>query len=122
MKNSSNEIIFDEFGQACIRHGKIEVRFDSHPFPLYPKEILRFPIKPIPIIPTDSAIQLKVKKLYKYFFKKKKATTEFVDTFSEEGKKITRKANEVWFVKGPRLFIPDPHIEVVFLFLIYLMF
>ncbi len=66
---------------------------------LFPGEHLISDIKPLPIILPHSAIRLK-------------ATHEFVDKFSEEGKNIFRKADEEWHIEGPCCYIPHPLVQV----------
>jgi major vault protein len=86
----------DEFGQARLRHGDQEIRFEQDPFPLYPGEKLEGNIQPLQIVEEYTALKLKSKR-------------DFEDRYA----KAVRRAGEEWHFKGPQTYYPQPEVEIV---------
>jgi len=82
------DVMFDEHGQAVIRHGEKEVRLAQEPFPLYPGEV---PGK-----------MKKVKTVYKNKALRLRALQDMVDNNGVE-----RKAGEQWLFEGPGTYTPQ---------------
>eukprot|EP01114_Cavostelium_apophysatum_P014256 TRINITY_DN3650_c0_g1_i2.p1 TRINITY_DN3650_c0_g1~~TRINITY_DN3650_c0_g1_i2.p1 ORF type:complete len:447 (-),score=63.08 TRINITY_DN3650_c0_g1_i2:213-1553(-) len=99
-RNASGKPVVDERGQASLLHGKQEPRISGEPFSLFPGEEMATPIKPMPIIPTESALVLK-------------ANADLVDDFSRDGVKIERRAGDMWLLIGPTAFVPQADVEMV---------
>lgn len=55
------KVIIDKNGEAKLAFADLEIRFSGEPFPLYPGEVLKKPIKPIETIPANCAFKLLVK-------------------------------------------------------------
>eukprot|EP01133_Synstelium_polycarpum_P003697 gene3697-4259_t len=95
--DKTGEVEMDKYGQARLRHGVREIRFDQDdPFPLYPGEVLvGDTIKPLTIVLDNEALKIK-------------ALCDFVDS---AGKK--RKAGEEYLFLGPSTYLPCIEEEVV---------
>jgi major vault protein len=89
-------VLMDEFGQARLRHGDQEIRFEQDPFPLYPGEKLEGNIQPLQIVEEYTALKLKSKR-------------DFEDRYA----KAVRRAGEEWHFKGPQTYYPQPEVEIV---------
>ncbi|GFO30231.1 major vault protein [Plakobranchus ocellatus] len=51
--------VLDALGQAKLRHGELEIRFAGEPFPLYPGELLKQPVKPLKVVQADTALKVR---------------------------------------------------------------
>ena len=87
-------VVFDEVGQARLRHGEREVRLHQRPFPLYPGETLVCGVQPLPVVGVNQALRLRA----------------LQDTTDSKG--TERTAGEEWFF-GPGTYIPSPEVTVV---------
>ena len=51
--------ILDSLGQVKLKHGEAEVRFAGEPFPLYPGEYLKQPVRPLKVVQADTALKIR---------------------------------------------------------------
>jgi len=101
-KNTGEEeelVVFDKHGQALLRHGDKEVRFEQPPFPLYDGEKLdKSGIQPLQIVEENVALRLK-------------ALRDFPEETNEG--KINRKAGQEWYFIGPGTYRPQIEVQVM---------
>eukprot|EP01127_Copromyxa_protea_P006738 TRINITY_DN1672_c0_g1_i1.p1 TRINITY_DN1672_c0_g1~~TRINITY_DN1672_c0_g1_i1.p1 ORF type:complete len:341 (-),score=48.22 TRINITY_DN1672_c0_g1_i1:297-1319(-) len=90
LKDENGEVIQDKFGMAKLAWGDEEIRLEQEPFPLYPGELWDKQVKPLRIIPANTALRLK-------------ATRDFHDKYADR----ERKAGEEWYFKGPGTYFPQ---------------
>eukprot|EP01126_Amoeba_proteus_P007568 TRINITY_DN12717_c0_g1_i7.p1 TRINITY_DN12717_c0_g1~~TRINITY_DN12717_c0_g1_i7.p1 ORF type:complete len:393 (-),score=106.64 TRINITY_DN12717_c0_g1_i7:183-1274(-) len=90
VRNSRDEVVYDEYGQALLKWGDEEVRLEREPFPLYPGEVWDKQIKPLEVVPSNTALRLR-------------ALRDFNDKFTGE----KHEAGEEWWFTGPGTFIPQ---------------
>ncbi|CAH8828588.1 unnamed protein product [Trichobilharzia szidati] len=74
--------------------GDEEYRFSQDPFPLYPGEVLKDSIKPLPIVLPNTALRLRA-----------------LSDFEDGG--IKRTAGDEWLFEGPGTYYPRKEVEVV---------
>jgi len=92
----SRDVVIDVNGQAKLRHGDEEVRFESpDPFALYPGESLYGKVSPLQVVAPNTAIRLR-------------AIRDFKD---ETG--VSRFAGDEWLFRGPGTYIPRIEVQVV---------
>jgi len=91
-------VVTDEHGNAKLKHGDEEIRFDSEPFPLYPGEKLSGKITPLQIVAPLTALRLR-------------ALRDFDE--GKEGAQVRRTAGEEWLFQGPGTYIPRVEVSVV---------
>ena len=51
--------VLDSLGQVKLKHGEAEIRFAGEPFPLYPGEILKQPVRPLKVVQADTALKIR---------------------------------------------------------------
>lgn len=85
--------VLDSSGNFKVRHGDQEIRFHRPPFPLLPGESLFKKVKPLVVVPPDSALRLV-------------CVRDFVDSGVE------RKAGDAWLWQGPGTYYPQIEVEV----------
>lgn len=51
--------ILDPLGQVKLRHGESEIRFAGDPFPLYPGEYLKQPVRPLKVVQANTALKVR---------------------------------------------------------------
>jgi len=107
------EVALDSNGQALVRWGDEEIRFEQEPFPLYPGEKLSGRVSPLQVVAPNTAFRLR-------------ALRDFVDKESEppkagaaaaaagdEKKGVQRRAGDEWLFCGPGTYIPRVEVQVV---------
>jgi len=97
-RKPDSSVVTDEHGNAKLRHGDEEIRFDSEPFPLYPGEKLSGKITPLQIVAPLTALRLR-------------ALRDFNE--GKEGSQVRRTAGEEWLFQGPGTYIPRVEVSVV---------
>ncbi|XP_059155028.1 major vault protein-like [Physella acuta] len=80
--------VVDRLGQTKLKHAELEVRLSQDPFPLYPGEVLKFPVTLLTVVPANSALKIR-------------AVLDFQD---DDG--VQRTAGDVWLFEGPGTYIP----------------
>jgi len=95
LTDKENKVVFDEHGQAKLKHADLEIRLAQDPFPLYPGETLKKARTPLSVVNANSALRLR-------------AVLDFLD---EAGKQYV--AGDEWLFEGPGTFIPKKEVEVV---------
>jgi len=95
-------VAVDANGQAIVRWGDEEIRFEQEPFPLYPGEKLSGRVTPLQVVAPNTAFRLR-------------ALRDFKDEVVEDGKKKTveRFAGDEWLFCGPATYIPRVEVQVV---------
>ncbi|KAM4632593.1 major vault protein [Discoglossus pictus] len=92
--DSERNVLFDDVGQAKLRHGDQEIRLTQDPFPLYPGEELQQGITPLTVVIANTALHLKA----------------LLDLEDDDGKFV---AGDEWLFEGPGTYIPRKEVEVV---------
>ncbi|XP_078508524.1 major vault protein [Lissotriton helveticus] len=95
VRAQDHKVLFDDVGQARLRHGDLEIRLAQDPFPLYPGEELKQSITPLTVVVANTALHLK-------------ALLDFED---DSGEKYV--AGDEWLFEGPGTYIPRKEVEVV---------
>jgi major vault protein len=90
-KKADGSPVTDEHGNAKLRYGDEEIRFEQEPFPLYPGEKVTGKITPLQIIAPNTALRLR-------------ALRDF--TVGSGKEKVSRVAGEEWLFRGPGTYIP----------------
>jgi len=93
--DAEGKVIFDENGQAKLKHADLEIRLAQDPFPLYPGETLKKPKTPLQVVPANSALRLRA----------------LLDFTSDAKKDYV--AGDEWLFEGPGTYIPRKEVEVV---------
>jgi len=92
-------VAVDANGQALVRWGDEEIRFEQEPFPLYPGEKLSGRVTPLQVVAPNTAFRLR-------------ALRDFKD--EEDPKKpIEHHAGDEWLFCGPGTYIPRVEVQVV---------
>uniref|UniRef100_A0A672G5I6 Major vault protein n=1 Tax=Salarias fasciatus TaxID=181472 RepID=A0A672G5I6_SALFA len=91
-RDDNGQVLFDQSGQAKLRHADLEIRLTQEPFPLYPGEE---GVTPLQIVYPDTALRLQA----------------LLD-FEEEGGE-RRVAGDEWLFEGPGTYIPRKEVVVV---------
>jgi major vault protein len=101
---------FDEAsGQALLRHGDLEVRFNCEPFPLFPGEVLLDgAFFPLPVVPDGKALLLCAEE---DFADRGHGHRDDDDNDVNEG--VHRVAGEHWMIYGPTSYLPRREARVV---------
>jgi len=94
------EVAVDANGQALVRWGDEENRFEQEPFPLYPGEKLSGRVTPLQVVAPNTAFRLR-------------ALRDFVDDDSDGKKGVERHAGDEWLFCGPGTYIPRVEVQVV---------
>jgi len=97
------EVALDANGQAIVRWGDEEIRFEQEPFPLYPGEKLSGRVTPLQVVAPNTAFRLR-------------ALRDFSDEeVQADGKKknVDRHAGDEWLFRGPGTYIPRVEVQVV---------
>eukprot|EP01090_Pellita_catalonica_P007414 TRINITY_DN179_c0_g1_i3.p1 TRINITY_DN179_c0_g1~~TRINITY_DN179_c0_g1_i3.p1 ORF type:complete len:841 (-),score=205.16 TRINITY_DN179_c0_g1_i3:91-2565(-) len=97
---SNGEVIYDKSGNAKLRHGDTEIRFEQEPFPLYPGESLQGSVIALKVLLADEALRLTCLRDF----------TEVEAT--EETEAVKRVAGEEWLWKGPGTYLPRVEVQV----------
>lgn len=85
----------DQYGQAKLHHGELEVRLSRDPFPLYPGELLFESVSPLKVIPANNALRIR-------------AILDFEDDCGTK-----RLAGDEWLFEGPGTYIPRKETVIV---------
>jgi major vault protein len=90
-RDEKGNTVFDENGQAVLRHGDEEVRVEvPEPFPLYPGETLYGKVSQLQVVAPNTAIRLRA--------------VRNVDD---------KQAGDEWLFRGPGTYIPRVEVQVV---------
>ncbi|XP_067086659.1 major vault protein [Osmerus mordax] len=92
-RDDNGQVLFDQSGQAKLRHADLEIRLTQDPFPLYPGEEIQQDVTALQIVYPDTALRLQ-------------ALLDF-----EEGEK--RVAGDEWLFEGPGTYIPRKEVAVL---------
>ncbi|KAL7378194.1 hypothetical protein ABVT39_010054 [Epinephelus coioides] len=94
-RDDDNQVLFDQSGQAKLRHADLEIRLTQDPFPLYPGEEVQQDVTPLQIVYPDTALRLQA----------------LLDFEEEGGEK--RVAGDEWLFEGPGTYIPKKEVAVL---------
>ncbi|XP_028268081.1 major vault protein [Parambassis ranga] len=94
-RDDDHQVLFDQSGQAKLRHADLEIRLTRDPFPLYPGEELQQDVTPLQIVFPDTALRLQA----------------LLDFEVEGGEK--RVAGDEWLFEGPGTYIPRKEVVVL---------
>ncbi|KAK5884396.1 hypothetical protein CesoFtcFv8_018222 [Champsocephalus esox] len=94
-RDDDNQVLFDQSGQAKLRHADLEIRLTEDPFPLYPGEEVQQDVTPLQIVFPDTALRLQ-------------ALLDF-----EEVRGQKRVAGDEWLFEGPGTYIPRKEVAVL---------
>ncbi|XP_029913507.1 major vault protein [Myripristis murdjan] len=94
-RDDNGQVLFDQSGQAKLRHADLEIRLAQDPFPLYPGEEIKQDVTPLQIVYPDTALRLQA----------------LLD-FEEEGG-VKRVAGDEWLFEGPGTYIPRKEVTVL---------
>ncbi|XP_041633609.1 major vault protein [Cheilinus undulatus] len=94
-RDEENQVLFDQSGQAKLRHADLEIRLTQEPFPLYPGEEVQQDVTPLQIVYPDTALRLQA----------------LLDFEVEGGEK--RVAGDEWLFEGPGTYIPRKEVAVL---------
>ncbi|XP_008328612.1 major vault protein [Cynoglossus semilaevis] len=94
-RDEENRVLFDQSGQAKLRHADLEIRLSQDPFPLYPGEEVQQDVTPLQIVFPDTALRLQA----------------LLD-FKDEGG-VQRVAGDEWLFEGPGTYIPKKEVIVL---------
>ena len=92
--DEDNKPVFDDAGQAKLRHADREIRLSQEPFPLYPGEALVGAITPLAVVKANSALRLRA-----------------IRDVKIDG--VEHRAGDEWLFEGPGTYLPDVSVEVV---------
>uniref|UniRef100_A0A8C7J2H8 Major vault protein n=1 Tax=Oncorhynchus kisutch TaxID=8019 RepID=A0A8C7J2H8_ONCKI len=88
-RDDHGQVLFDQSGQAKLRHADLEIRLTQDPFPLYPGEEIQQIVYP------DTALRLQ-------------ALLDFEEVGGEK-----RVAGDEWLFEGPGTYIPRKEVAVL---------
>uniref|UniRef100_A0A8C7UP72 Major vault protein n=1 Tax=Oncorhynchus mykiss TaxID=8022 RepID=A0A8C7UP72_ONCMY len=96
-RDDHGQVLFDQSGQAKLRHADLEIRLTQDPFPLYPGEEIQQDISPkmLQIVYPDTALRLQ-------------ALLDFEEVGGEK-----RVAGDEWLFEGPGTYIPRKEVAVL---------
>nr|XP_046271046.1 major vault protein [Scatophagus argus] len=94
-RDDDKQVLFDQSGQAKLRHADLEIRLTQDPFPLYPGEEIQQDVSPLQIVYPDTALRLQA----------------LLDFEEDGGEK--RVAGDEWLFEGPGTFIPRKEVAVL---------
>jgi len=93
--DNDNKVVYDDNGQAKLKHADLDIRLAQDPFPLYPGEVLQKPKTALTVVHVNAALRLR-------------AILDFTD---DNGKKMI--AGDEWLFEGPGTYIPKKEVEVI---------
>lgn len=94
-RDDEEQVLFDQAGQAKLRHADLEIRLTQDPFPLYPGEEIQQDVTPLQIVYPDTALRLQA----------------LLDFEVDGGEK--RVAGDEWLFEGPGTYIPRKEVAVL---------
>uniref|UniRef100_UPI0037E7D2E3 major vault protein n=1 Tax=Semicossyphus pulcher TaxID=241346 RepID=UPI0037E7D2E3 len=94
-RDEEKQVLFDQSGQAKLRHADLEIRLTQDPFPLYPGEEIQQEVTPLQIVYPDTALRLQA----------------LLDFEEQRGEK--RVAGDEWLFEGPGTYIPRKEVAVL---------
>ncbi|XP_047427480.1 major vault protein-like isoform X1 [Mugil cephalus] len=94
-RDDNGQVLFDQSGQAKLRHADLEIRLTQDPFPLYPGEEIQKDPTPLQIVYPDTALRLQ-------------ALLDFEEAGGEK-----RVAGDEWLFEGPGTYIPRKEVAVL---------
>ncbi|TDH03538.1 hypothetical protein EPR50_G00164470 [Perca flavescens] len=94
-RDDDQQVLFDQSGQAKLRHADLEIRLTQDPFPLYPGEEIQQDVTPLQIVYPDTALRLQA----------------LLDFQGEGG--VKRVAGDEWLFEGPGTYIPRKEVAVL---------
>ncbi|XP_041813410.1 major vault protein [Chelmon rostratus] len=94
-RDDDKQVLFDQSGQAKLRHADLEIRLTQDPFPLYPGEEVQQDVTPLQIVYPDTALRLQA----------------LLDFEEQGGEK--RVAGDEWLFEGPGTYIPRKEVAVL---------
>ncbi|XP_051797385.1 LOW QUALITY PROTEIN: major vault protein [Acanthochromis polyacanthus] len=94
-RDDNAEVLFDQSGQAKLRHADLEIRLTQDPFPLYPGEEIQQDVTALQIVYPDTALRLQA----------------LLDFEEDGGQK--RVAGDEWLFEGPGTYIPRKEVVVL---------
>ncbi|XP_030592349.1 major vault protein isoform X1 [Archocentrus centrarchus] len=94
-RDDEAQVLFDQSGQAKLRHADLEIRLTQDPFPLYPGEEIQQDVTPLQIVYPDTALRLQA----------------LLDFDEEGGEKHV--AGDEWLFEGPGTYIPRKEVAVL---------
>lgn len=92
--NADNKVVYDDNGQAKLKHADLDIRLAQDPFPLYPGEVLQKSKTALTVVHVNAALRLR-------------AILDFKDTDQQ------RIAGDEWLFEGPGTYIPRKEVEVI---------
>jgi major vault protein len=123
---ATKRVVLDAVGQAKLRHGDIEVRYDlEEPFALYPGEKLSGSgIMPFTVVPPNTALRLHAHRDFdEELFEETAAAAAAAAGGADTAKaaapvrrkvgSVARKAGDEWLFFGPATYMPRVEVEVV---------
>jgi len=93
--DDDNTVVYDDNGQAKLKHADMDIRLAQDPFPLYPGEVLQKPKTPLTVVHVNAALRLRA----------------ILDFTSDDGKNVI--AGDEWLFEGPGTYIPKKEVEVI---------
>jgi major vault protein len=96
-RDTKGKVIVDSNGNAKLRHGDEEIRFQQEPFPLYPGEELRGKVQALQVVAPNAALRLR-------------CIRDFV--LGEGEKSVKRVAGDEWLWEGPGTYLPRIEVQV----------
>ncbi|XP_034448590.1 major vault protein isoform X2 [Hippoglossus hippoglossus] len=94
-RDDNGQVLFDQSGQAKLRHADLEIRLTQDPFPLYPGEEVQQEVTALQIVYPDTALRLQA----------------LLDFEEQGGEK--RIAGDEWLFEGPGTYIPRKEVAVL---------
>lgn len=94
-RDDDQQVLFDQSGQAKLRHADLDIRLTRDPFPLYPGEEVQQVVTPLQIVYPDTALRLQ-------------ALLDFEGAGGEK-----RIAGDEWLFEGPGTYIPRKEVAVL---------
>ncbi|XP_053299815.1 major vault protein isoform X1 [Pleuronectes platessa] len=94
-RDDNGQVLFDQSGQAKLRHADLEIRLTQDPFPLYPGEEVQQEVTALQIVYPDTALRLQA----------------LLDFEEQGGEK--RVAGDEWLFEGPGTYIPRKEVAVL---------
>jgi len=92
--NDANKVVFDDNGQAKLKHADLDIRLAQDPFPLYPGEVLQKSKTALTVVHVNAALRLRA-----------------ILDFAEDT--LQRIAGDEWLFEGPGTYIPRKEVEVI---------
>jgi len=92
--DGENKVVFDNNGQAKLKHADLDIRLAQDPFPLYPGEVLQKPKTALTVVHVNAALRLRA-----------------ILDFTEDDQQ--RIAGDEWLFEGPGTYIPRKEVDVI---------